>query len=72
MSLFFLFHSARNRKRALLFGITTGWLMGTYKMLIGDHFLSHTIVTMLLAWLIICAIAAMIDNIESLPARGTT
>ena len=62
MSLFFLFHSARNRRRALLFGVATGWIMGTYKMLIGDHFLSHTIVTMLLAWLIINAIAALIDN----------
>jgi membrane-associated PAP2 superfamily phosphatase len=72
MSLFFLFHTARNRKRALLFGITTGWLMGTYKMLIGDHFLSHTIVTMLLAWLIICAIAAMIDNTELLPQGDTS
>ncbi len=71
MSLFFLFHTARNRKRALLFGITTGWLMGTYKMLIGDHFLSHTIVSMLLAWLIICAIAAMIDNTGLLPQGDT-
>jgi len=62
MSLFFLFHSARNRNRALIFGIATGWLMGIYKMLIGDHFLSHTIVTMLLAWLIICTIAAVVDR----------
>lgn len=56
LSLFFLFKSNRNRKRALVFALLTGWLMGGYKMLIGDHFLSHTLVSMLLAWLIINAI----------------
>ncbi len=39
--------------QALYLAAATGWIMGAYKMLIGDHFLSHTIVTMLLAWLII-------------------
>jgi membrane-associated PAP2 superfamily phosphatase len=53
MSLYFLFHSERNRRRALLFGIVAGSLMGGYKMLIGDHFLSHTVVTMISAWLLI-------------------
>lgn len=53
MSLFFLFKTAKNQRRALYLAAGTGWIMGAYKMLIGDHFLSHTIVTMLLAWLII-------------------
>ncbi|MDO5768680.1 MAG: PAP2 family lipid A phosphatase [Psychrobacter sp.] len=35
-----------------------GWLMGLYKMSIGDHFFSHTLVAMLLGWSIVCAIAA--------------
>ena len=56
LSLFFLFKSNRNRKGALAFALVIGWLMGGYKMLIGDHFLSHTLVSMLLAWLIINAI----------------
>lgn len=53
MSLFFLFKTAKNQRRALYLAVATGWIMGGYKMLLGDHFLSHTIVTMVLAWLII-------------------
>ena len=34
-----------------------GWTMGLYKMLFGDHFFSHTLVSMLLAWAIACGIA---------------
>ena len=33
------------------------WLMGGYKMLIGDHFFSHTVVSMCLAWGV-CALVA--------------
>ncbi len=33
-----------------------GWTMGLYKMLFGDHFFSHTLVSMLLAWAIACGI----------------
>jgi membrane-associated PAP2 superfamily phosphatase len=33
---------------------------GLYKMVIGDHFLSHTIISMLLAWLIACLVAYFI------------
>jgi len=53
LSCFFLFKSARNRKIALVSAMAVGWSMGVYKMLIGDHFLSHTIVSMISAWLII-------------------
>ncbi|KAB7881964.1 PAP2 family protein, partial [Poseidonibacter ostreae] len=41
---------------ALIFALSVGWSMGTYKMLIGDHFLSHTIITMLIAWLLVLII----------------
>jgi len=53
MSLFFLFKSRRNKTLAIIGALTIGWSMGLYKMLIGDHFLSHTIITMLIAWLTI-------------------
>lgn len=53
MSLFFLFHSPRNRWRVLYFSTALGWSMGGYKMLLGDHFLSHTVVTMVLSWMLI-------------------
>jgi membrane-associated PAP2 superfamily phosphatase len=62
LSLFFLFKSAANRKRALLFALSLGWTMGMYKMLIGDHFLSHTIITMLLAWIIILIIYLLVER----------
>lgn len=53
LSLFFLFKSPANRKKAALGALCVGWGMGGYKMLIGDHFLSHTLVTMFLAWAIV-------------------
>ena len=56
MSLFFLFKKPKHQKIALIGTIILAWSMGTYKMLLGDHFLSHTIITMLLAWIIILTI----------------
>ena len=57
LSLLFLFKSRRNKRLALVSVMIIAWSMGTYKMLIGDHFLSHTVMTMVLAWLIILLIA---------------
>jgi membrane-associated PAP2 superfamily phosphatase len=56
MALFFLFKTPINQKRALIGALIIGWSMGTYKMLLGDHFLSHTIITMIMAWFIILII----------------
>jgi membrane-associated PAP2 superfamily phosphatase len=56
MSLFFLFKTYKNRIIALLFAFVIGWSMGVYKMLIGHHYLSHTVITMILSWLLILAI----------------
>ncbi|HWA28033.1 MAG TPA: phosphatase PAP2 family protein [Lacunisphaera sp.] len=39
----------------LALGLGTGWWMGGYQMLKGAHYLSHTVVTMLLAWIIMLA-----------------
>lgn len=63
MSLFFLFKRKRNRYLGLLLGLVTGWSMGNYKMLIGDHFFSHTWITMLLAWLTILSVTYTVDRI---------
>jgi membrane-associated PAP2 superfamily phosphatase len=60
MSLFFLFKRKKNRYLALVFGIILGWIMGIYKMLIGDHFLSHTLLSMEIAWLLIVIVACII------------
>ncbi len=71
LSLFFLFKSRRNRRLAVAFALSVGWVTGFYKMLIGDHFLSHTIVSMLLAWLIILLAHAMVRFIMSRHTRPT-
>jgi len=62
LSLFFLFKRRRNKIVALLGALTVGWSMGLYKMMIGDHFLSHTVITMILAWLIVLLIKKFIDR----------
>ncbi len=56
LSLFFLFKQKRTKVLSLLFALGVGWSMGLYKMLIGDHFLSHTVITMILSWFIILII----------------
>ncbi len=53
MSLMFLFRTPQRRRYALLFGLSAGWITGFYKMVIGDHFFSHTLISMLLAWFVI-------------------
>lgn len=56
LSLVFFFTRKRSKVIAAVSVLSVAWVMGIYKMFIGDHFLSHTIVTMLLAWLIILII----------------
>lgn len=62
MSLFFLFKERKNRFIALGVAITIGSSMGAYKMLIGHHYLSHTVITMILAWLLILIIHKIIKR----------
>lgn len=53
LGLAFLFRTSRNRVRGLVFALVVGWSMGLYKMAIGDHFLSDTIASMLIAWALV-------------------
>jgi membrane-associated PAP2 superfamily phosphatase len=62
LSLFFLFKSRKNKLIALGGALSIALAMGLYKMLIGDHFLSHTIVTMLIAWCEILLISKLIQG----------
>lgn len=66
LSLFFLFRKRRNRLAALGFALLIGWTIGIYKMLIGDHFFSHTFITMLLAWLAILVVVRFVRGFNSL------
>jgi len=62
LSLFFMFRTKKNKYIALYSALSIGWIMGLYKMSIGDHFLSHTVITMIIAWLIVLVIKMVIDD----------
>lgn len=53
--------SLKNYRWQIAVGVTIlAWLMGLYKMAIGDHFFSHTVVSMLLAWALASGVAALV------------
>lgn len=64
LSLFFLFRRRRNQWIGFGVGMLLGWTFGIYKMLIGDHFLSHTLVSMCLAWLVAVGVAACVYRLS--------
>lgn len=41
----------RGQKLGLALALLVGWWMGLYQMMKGAHYLSHTVITMLLAWI---------------------
>ena len=47
----------KHRYKIFVIVTVVGWTMGLYKMMFGDHFFSHTLVSMLLAWTIACGLA---------------
>lgn len=47
----------RWRRRCVGLALAAGWWMGGYQMLKGAHYLSHTITTLLLAWIVAAALA---------------
>lgn len=55
MGLAWLRGSRRWRRGAMALGLAVGWWMGGYQMLKGAHYLSHTLVTMTLAWVVMLA-----------------
>ena len=61
LGLYYLSDSRRGRWFGFAIGMTAGWVMGIYQMLKGAHFLSHTVVTMLIAMAIVQVLALMMD-----------
>lgn len=55
LALAWLRPTRRARLTGLALGLGVGWWMGTYQMLKGAHYLSHTVTTMLLAWIVVLA-----------------
>jgi membrane-associated PAP2 superfamily phosphatase len=45
-------NSRRWKRGWMIASVGIGWVMGTYQILKGAHFLSHTLVTMFAAWII--------------------
>lgn len=43
--------SRRGQRLGLALAMTFGWSMGLYQMLKGSHYLGHTVITMLIAWI---------------------
>jgi membrane-associated PAP2 superfamily phosphatase len=54
----FAFAGAR-RLRNAWWGLGWGWILGLYQMARGVHYLSHTVVSMLVAWVLILLIARL-------------
>ncbi len=52
LSLYFVFRKKRDQFIGFTIGTITGWSMGLYQIVKGDHFVSHTLVSMLIAWLV--------------------
>lgn len=48
---------------ALSWALGLGWTMGLYQMLKGAHFFSHTLATMILAWILCQATYYVIEKI---------
>lgn len=47
------------RWRYVILVSAIGWTMGLYKMMVGDHFFSHTLVSMALAWFVASGLSAV-------------
>lgn len=66
---FMMLYFARPRRKwlGLAAGLAMGWITGGYQTLNGEHYLSHTIVTMLVAWLVILLIRLWASRVAWLP-----
>jgi membrane-associated PAP2 superfamily phosphatase len=64
LALAFAWGTASARRRGLLIGIVYGGAMGLYQIARGEHFLSHTLATAALAWLIAACLARWLKPCE--------
>jgi membrane-associated PAP2 superfamily phosphatase len=64
LSLYQVSRGASRRRLSLALALGAGWAMGLYQMLTGAHFLSHTVVTMLLAFLFTSTLALALGRLS--------
>lgn len=57
LALAFAWSTPEARRRGVLIGVLYGGAMGLYQVARGEHFLSHTVATAVLAWLIVACLA---------------
>jgi len=68
--LFALIAATRRQQMAALTGaMALGWAMGGYQMVNGRHFLSHTLTTILLAWIVILLVHLALFGNRPNPAQ---
>ncbi|MFT6156927.1 MAG: membrane-associated PAP2 superfamily phosphatase [Neolewinella sp.] len=60
LALVYLMKTLRRKRQILMLAITAGALMGGYKMAVGHHFLSHTLVSMILCWFVVNLVALLV------------
>jgi membrane-associated PAP2 superfamily phosphatase len=65
-----VFRKKRHKMAGLGVGLILGWLMGGYQMMKGAHFLSHTVVTMITAWILILCIVEVVGKVHQECASG--
>lgn len=58
MALYFVFCRRRAKIYGLVAGLAFGWGLGIFQMLRGEHYMSHTIFTMVASWLVILIVYA--------------
>ena len=61
--LYFCFSSRGARMTALAAALAVGWTMGLYQMMRGEHFLSHTLMSMFLAWQMNLLLVSLTDRV---------
>jgi len=65
MAFYFVFRKRKEKLIALSIALGIAWSMGIYKILKGDHFLSHTVIAMIMGWLVILLIVRGMDIVLS-------
>ena len=65
MAVYFVLKSRKARLLGLFSGLTLGWLLGIFQMLRGEHFLSHTVFTMIASWLVILLVYVVYQKITN-------
>ena len=74
LGLYFVARNERAKKAGLALGLGAGWFMGAYQMLVGAHFLSHTVTTMILGWILTLSVALIlrVPGLENCSASRPT